>query len=131
MDREEFINEFSSTDIKSKDDMYFNLDKLNTEAISHDSLHFNFEGKHIRGLTSLVIFMEEMSELQKEMSKVIRNKGDRFNILEELADVSICIERIKLLLNISDEELYKAMQVKMNRFEKRLKQENEEFDHSS
>ena len=38
-----------------------------------------------------VVAIEEMSELQKELSKFIRGKGNRDNLIEEVADVLIMI----------------------------------------
>lgn len=130
MDREQFLIEYTVVNARPKNDIEFDLDKLNTEAISHDTLHFNYGDKRIRGLTSLVILMEEMAELQQEVSKVIRGRGNKYGILEELADVTICLERLKLLLDLSDNEFYKALQVKMDRLKKRMDQEKKESERS-
>lgn len=45
----------------------------------------------------LVIAMEEMAELQKELSKAIRGNADADYITEELADVEIMLEQIKMI----------------------------------
>ena len=40
---------------------------------------------------NLIIVREELSELSKEISKELRGQGDKYNILEELADVPLGI----------------------------------------
>ena len=62
----------------------------------------------------LIIAMEELSELQKEISKELRGKGDKVNVLEELADVQIVIYYVKKILGISDEDIQKAVSVKID-----------------
>lgn len=63
----------------------------------------------------LIIAMEELAELQKEISKELRGKGDKVNVLEELADVQIVIYYVKKILRISDEDIQKAVSVKIDR----------------
>lgn len=70
-----------------------------------------------RGHRHLIIAMEELSELQKEVSKELRGKGDSTAILEELADVSIIISYIKEICGITDDALNKAINVKKDRLE--------------
>lgn len=90
------------------------VDKLK-DAVPMDELHINKvitdsinstdnDGIH------LVIAMEELSELQKEISKELRGKGDKVNVLEELADVQIVIYYVKKILGITDEDIQKAVQ---------------------
>ena len=75
-----------------------------------------------RGHENLIIDMEEMAELSQEISKYIRGKGDHFSLLEEMADVQVCLYHLQNLFNISDEELNKAVNVKINRCAGRLRQ---------
>ena len=58
----------------------------------------------------LIIAMEECSELIKEVSKYIRTKDNKENLTEELADVCIMIEQIRLIVGINELELYEMMQ---------------------
>lgn len=44
-----------------------------------------------------IVAMEEMAELQKELSKAIRGKQDINHIIEEIADVEIMLEQLKLI----------------------------------
>ena len=75
----------------------------------------DINGETKRGHMTLIIAMEELSELIKEISKYLRGKGDRHNILEELADVQVETRYIKEICGISDEELNKAVNVKVQR----------------
>ena len=47
----------------------------------------------------IIIAMEECSELIKELSKVLRGKCNVDNISEEIADVQIMIEQLKIIFN--------------------------------
>ena len=78
-----------------------------------------FNGK--QGMVNLVITMEELSELQKEVSKGIRGKGNKLDIIEEMADVMISIEYIKSIYNINDKEIQKAMNIKLDRLSENIK----------
>lgn len=72
----------------------------------------------------LIIAMEELSELQKEISKELRGKGDKVNVLEELADVQIVIYYVKKILGITDEDIQKAVSVKIDRLASIVYKEN-------
>lgn len=58
--------------------------------------------------------MEELSELQKEISKALRDKADVNHITEEIADVEIVIEKLKKQFNIRDSNIEKWKQLKKN-----------------
>lgn len=45
----------------------------------------------------IVMTFEEMSELQKELCKYLRGRGSFEYIVEEIADVEIMLEQMKLL----------------------------------
>lgn len=67
-----------------------------------------------------VIAMEEMAELTKELSKNLRGADNRQQILEEVADVEICLSEIRLMHNIQLNELAAMMDKKLKRTEERL-----------
>ena len=46
----------------------------------------------------ITVAFEEMSELQKELCKYLRGRGSQENIAEEIADVEIMMEQMKMLL---------------------------------
>lgn len=55
------------------------------------------------GSTAQVIMVfEEMAELQKELSKFLRGNWIGDNIAEEIADVEIMLEQMKLLFGIEE-----------------------------
>lgn len=64
--------------------------------------------------------MEELAELTKEISKHLRGKGNLYSILEELADVQLGIYYVQEICKIKDEDLHRAMNVKMKRLEQVL-----------
>lgn len=67
-----------------------------------------------------VICMEECSELVKEISKQIRGSGARTNLLEEMADVTVCLKQLQLMYNIPDDDLQLVINQKLARLEGRL-----------
>lgn len=73
------------------------------------------------GITNqLFIAVEECAELQQAISKCYRNKElipteVRENLIEEMADVMICLQQLQYMYYIDDEELYAMKQKKENR----------------
>ena len=59
----------------------------------------------------LIVAIEELSELQKELCKYLRDKTNIRNISEEMADVEIMLEQLKLIFEnetpVSIEKNYK------------------------
>lgn len=62
------------------------------------------------------ITMEETAELAIECSKMNRKQGDIYGLLEEMADVLICLEYLQKLHGISDQCMMCAMMVKLKRY---------------
>lgn len=48
----------------------------------------------------MIVAIEELSELQKEICKLLRGKGDRNHLLEEVADVKVVIEQIEMMFDL-------------------------------
>ena len=67
-----------------------------------------------------VIVIEELAELTKELTKALRNKDDIIGILEELADVSIGVDYVKEIFDITDKELEYARSIKMTELQKKF-----------
>ena len=63
----------------------------------------------------LVVCMEELSELTQAISKEIRGKDNRNNLVEEMADVLICIEILKQVFEITDEDIDSWIKYKQER----------------
>ena len=65
------------------------------------------------------MMLEEMSELQKELCKFRRGRNNLDNIAEEIADVEIMLEQMKIIFDVKDKvNIYKDFKIK--RLEKRL-----------
>lgn len=69
----------------------------------------------------LTIVMEELAELIQQVSKKIRGKSDQFCLIEEVADVYICLEELKIIANISTEAMDAAILTKLKRVEERTR----------
>lgn len=67
-------------------------------------------------LTS-VVSIEECSELQKELTKFLRtdSEGDKTNLIEEMADVYICILMLQFTYGISNDEFEMMFNKKLDR----------------
>lgn len=119
--------------------------KGDTEMTVNDSKRFHFLMREIDArinnetmdrygikMQSLVA-MEELAELQKAISKLVRNseektkslefKGLRHNLIEEMADVIICMDQLKEYYNINHAEIQSIIASKQARQAKRLEEE--------
>ena len=68
------------------------------------------------------VCMEECAELIQAISKAKRGKIDRDNMIEEIADVLICIEMLKQMYMISDDKINKWIEKKQAREAERISQ---------
>lgn len=76
------------------------------------------------GLKSqLIKAIEELSELQKELCKVLNFGGSCEKIAEEIADVQIMIEQIKIIWNITHEKIEHIKRQKIERLKERLEKD--------
>lgn len=108
MNKEEFIKECNARTGKVFDTSLWD----NVLARS-----FERDGDRIK----LQIAQEELAELIQAISKYIREVPDaRILVLEESADVIICIQNLKRVFNFTDEEIQTAIDVKVYREKKRL-----------
>lgn len=120
MDRNEFVQKFDKVDkVVSREELRSILDRNIESTKDRDTK---------RGQTQSIITMEEISEMVNELcslssqvSKDLRGKQDLIGLLEETADVLICIEYLKLIFGISDEEIAKAVTVKISRIDENLR----------
>ena len=69
----------------------------------------------------ITVAFEEMSELQKELCKHIRGIGSQENIAEEIADVEIMLEQMKMIFNCETAVL-QVRDEKVNRLKERIEQ---------
>lgn len=70
--------------------------------------------------TVSIMSMEEMAELQQQISKQLRGCGDQIGLLEEIADAYICLNYLERIFGIHPEMMQKAIDVKLLREEGRL-----------
>lgn len=73
----------------------------------------------------LLVCMEEPAELIQAISKVERYPEDSTrmqDLIEEMADVTICLEYLKLIYNIRQEELDEWINRKVKRISKKIKE---------
>ena len=89
--------------------------KIDKGIIAESILHY---GKNNQS----TVCMEECAELIQAISKAKRGKIDRDNMIEEIADVLICIEMLKQMYMISDEEINKWIEKKQAREAERISQ---------
>lgn len=68
-----------------------------------------------------VVCMEELSKLSRAISKEIRGIGDRSNLVEEMADVIICLEILKQIFAVTNVEIEEWVKFKQERDLKHIK----------
>lgn len=69
----------------------------------------------------MVVAMEELSECQKEICKLLRGKGNLANLAEEIADATIMLEQLRLFFQVNDLVCQK-MDEKISRLDNRLRE---------
>lgn len=75
-------------------------------------------------ITQSVICMEKCSKLIQAISKQIRGMGSKESLIEEMADVTICLEMLKDIYDIDDTEIGQQIQHKQDRMEQRMNRED-------
>ena len=70
-----------------------------------------------------VVAVEELSELQKEVCKMLRKIGNVHNLAEEIADVQIILEQLVLIHNCESEVVLLKQQKLQRVYERYLKNE--------
>ena len=75
---------------------------------------------NLYGDKQIIIAIEELSELQKELCKSLRNNYNYGNIVEEIADVEIMLEQMKIYFEIKENEIEEMKEIKTKRTKERL-----------
>lgn len=101
MKREEFRKKFD-------DPEYQLIPKMEQAAINNAVINEDL-------IRQQSIAMEECCEFAQAISKFVRNKGNWYDALQEMADVMIVVEQQRIALGISDDALEKAISIKMDR----------------
>lgn len=68
----------------------------------------------------LIVAVEELSELQKEICKNLRGQDNIKELTEEIADVQIMLEQLKYYYEIDDVNVEKVVEQKLKRTKERL-----------
>lgn len=53
-------------------------------------------------LLQAIVALEELSEAQKEICKLLREEGNLEHLAEEVADATIMLEQLRVMFNIND-----------------------------
>ena len=90
------------------------MDTVNKRSILHYGI-----------LPQSVVCMEECSELIKEISKFIRGKGNTPHLVDEMADVYICLDMLKKMYAVDEQVLEATISAKLDRTMARIAGEKE------
>lgn len=71
-------------------------------------------------LAQITMCIEEMSELTKELCKFHRGSYYRNSVIEEVTDVLITIEQLKILFDFKEVEIQRIVNSKIERTLKRM-----------
>ncbi len=63
----------------------------------------------------MIMVIEETAELQKEVTKYLRGRENKAEILEEIADVEIMLEQLKFMFDIKQSLIDEQKERKINR----------------
>ena len=76
------------------------------------------------GNGQIIVAIEELSELQKELTKALRMAFNKDHTVEEMADALIMLYQMVYYFGITDKELKNAVDYKLKRLEYRLENNN-------
>ena len=71
------------------------------------------------------VCMEECAELIQAISKEKRGESDKDHLSEEIADVLICIEMLRQIYNITEDEIYSWVINKQERIIRRIEKDTQ------
>lgn len=75
----------------------------------------------------LVVALEELAEVQKEVCKIMRGKGSMLHLAEEVADATIMLEQIRQIFGINP-EVCKFMDEKVARLAGDIQRQKNDYD---
>ena len=71
-------------------------------------------------LLQAIVALEELSEAQKEICKMLRDRGSLEHLAEEVADATIMLEQLRIMFDIN-ERVCSYMDAKVQRLADNLK----------
>ena len=115
MDRQKLKE--SVVNVENNSDFNAILSKNKRCRVIDDMINFTSskDQNNERGHRNLIIAMEELSELTKEISKSLRGEYDQLGLMEEIVDVEHVIMTLCNVFHISEDELNKIRYVKTKR----------------
>ena len=69
------------------------------------------------------VAMEELGELCQQIAKMIRGEGSLINLVEEIADVYIVLDELKLIFSLDEKEIDDEINFKLARLNERKRNE--------
>lgn len=67
----------------------------------------------------MIVAIEELSEVQKEICKILRGGEDFSHLAEEIADATIMLEQLRLIFDVND-QVCEYMDAKVRRLTERV-----------
>lgn len=83
--------------------------------------------RHYGVNNQLIVSLEELAELQKEICKFLRGENNRDHLIEELVDTQIMIEQLIEIFEISRDEIFVNRMRKLKRLEGRIENERKKY----
>lgn len=112
------IDTYSEENLKVRNgDMDVHL-KFDTTILTQAIIHYEKCSQYF-------MVLEELSELQKAVCKGVRGEDCTDDIKEEIADVLIMIEQLKIMEGISSNEVQEIIDYKTSRLKERMREERE------
>ena len=95
------------------------VDKEKLRAICKDAVYaFGHDAQ-------LMQFYEEMGELMTAISHMKRGRVTKASVEEEIGDVFLCIEQLKWMFDLSDDNIDVWMKHKLERLQQRIERKKE------
>lgn len=88
-----------------------------TELLSRAIAHYGMRSQ-------MIVAVEELSELQKEICKNLRNENNVDHIAEEIADVKIMLEQLEIVFDCTD-SVRRWQNFKLQRLADRIRNDGE------
>lgn len=83
--------------------------------------------RHYGVNNQLIVSLEELAELQKEICKFLRGENNRDHLIEELVDSQIMIEQLIEIFEITRDEIFINRMNKLQRLEGRIIDERKKY----
>lgn len=96
MERNEFIRKYNTANETIDKNRYYETEKA---SIDSNPIHIGW------GTRNLIIVIEECGELIQELTKIQNGGIDTIGLIEELSDVIMGIDYVKMICDISDSDI--------------------------